>query len=735
MEPGKGIFILKSLHHYPKDIDIEVIAPVPFFLGMRRKKTGVIPFVRHEKQGERRIRIWHPRFILLPGNILRAFVPLFEYLAVIPIVWAIHKSKKIDSLHANFCLPDGIAVYKISKTLGIPYLITEHHGVVDKLLSKRYLRNMMIPAYNSAHKVVAVSDRIRDVMTGFGVPQSKVVTIPNGIALDDFMPSFDDRKIHKLIYIGNLIHSKGIHVLLEALAKIDDTIMLSIVGDGNYKARLHSLARKLDLKDRVTFHGAKAPHEVAKLLAEHDALVHPSFCESFGLVVVEAMASGLPVVATINGGSENIVTAETGILVPADDASLLAEGIRSLILADWDRTYIASFAKEHYDIQSVIAQTLAEYPSPKKEHRICHLSSVHMRTDVRVFFKQCVSLHNAGFKVHLVVADGKRHERKAGVIIHDVGSSDNRFTRIISAPLRILRKALYISADAYQIHDPELLPVAVLLKMITRKPVVYDIHESYGALMLHKEYLSKIKGFILSKLISIVEKTALKILDQGIAATEHISEDFNNIPIIHNYPLLKEWTGIEDDPTRYTSRNICYIGNINRERGITQIVKAIENVDCRFHLAGNYDPPSYRDELLTMPGFAKVVEYGYVNRDQAADIFAKSALGLMLIDKKPNNLYALSTKIFEYMAAGLPIMVSDLHTNIKLLDSSPAGIYLDPQNMDLITEKLDALLSDSALLQKMGQVGKNLVQNKLSWEAEEEAYIKIFKDLLQMELN
>ncbi|MCD8480827.1 MAG: hypothetical protein LRZ88_11865 [Candidatus Cloacimonetes bacterium] len=89
------------------------------------------------------------------------------------------------------------------------------------------------------------------------------------------------------------------------------------------------------------------------------------------------------------------------------------------------------------------------------------------------------------------------------------------------------------------------------------------------------------------------------------AATEHIAEQFRKVPVLHNYPLLSEWQDVPHDPTRFQSRNICYLGSITRERGITQLIEALEHVDCILHLAGSYEPKEYRDELVTLPGFKK----------------------------------------------------------------------------------------------------------------------------------
>lgn len=732
IEPNRGNFILKNLSFYPADIDLEVIAPVPLGLARRRGKKLKLPLKRTITLGSRELTVYHPRFVILPRNLIRPWVPYIEYLCVLPLLKKLKRQGKIDLLHANFAMPDGIATRLLAKKLNIPYIITEHQGSLKELLAKADLRRLFLNAYRGAFKVIAVSENTRKTILEADPALSKIRVIPNGIDLKLFQSATSPSKsINKLIFIGNLIEQKGVQVLLKALKLIaDPDLELSIIGEGKYRANLESLCSEYDLEKQVKFLGEKTPDEVAVLLAKHDALVHPSFNESFGIVVLEALATGIPVVATYNGGSEHILKPEHGVLVPSRDAKALAEGIKELRQRHFDPKLLRNYVKDNYSLDNVVAQTLKEYPKSQPGKCICHLSSVHIRSDVRVFYKQCVSLVEAGYKVHLVVADGGRHERKSGVIIHDIGDFSSRKKRFLLAPWKILQRASYIPADAYQIHDPELIPMAILLKYISRKPVIYDIHESYPESFLYKEYLSPLVGKLLSFAISKIERWAVKVFDASIAATEHIAEQFSSVPVVHNYPILAEWKSISSDHSRYHSRNICYIGNITKERGIGQIVKAIEHVDCKFHLAGNYEPREFRDELAALPGYSKVIEHGYVNREQAAEIFSECALGVVLFDRSPNHLYSLSTKMFEYMAAGLPILVSDLPTNRKLLDKAVLGLYIDPTDVSLIQDALTCLLSEPEKLAQMGAEGKRLVTQELSWESEKEIYLKLYEELI-----
>src|SRR5699024_2888763 len=111
-----------------------------------------------------------------------------------------------------------------------------------------------------------------------------------------------------------------------------------------------------------------------------------------------------------------------------------------------------------------------------RKKSVVHLTSVHPRFDTRIFFKECQSLALSGYKVSLIVADVFHNETKSGVVIIDVGKSQDRLDRIINVTRRVYSQALSLDADVYHVHDPELLPCALKLKR-KGKIVVFDSHE------------------------------------------------------------------------------------------------------------------------------------------------------------------------------------------------------------------------------------------------------------------
>jgi glycosyltransferase involved in cell wall biosynthesis len=366
--------------------------------------------------------------------------------------------------------------------------------------------------------------------------------------------------------------------------------------------------------------------------------------------------------------------------------------------------------------------------------RVCHFTSVHVRTDVRVFYKQCVSLANAGYDVHFVVADGKGDDIVKGVKIHDIGKMPNRLARMIVSPVKMLSLIIKLRCKIYQFHDPELLPAAFILKLLTRAKVIYDSHECYSDFFLHKDYLPAIIRPFCSQTILKLERFVGKRLDWMIVTTEFHANTLKginrNLSIVYNYPLLSEWEQFSETVEIKKERNICYIGAITDERGITQLIKSIENIDCTLHLAGTYEPPDYRNELVRLKGWEKVVEYGYVNRPQAVDIIQKSVLGVVLFLPKPIHYTSLSTKSFEYMAGGIACLISDFPIYKDIIEKYNCGLCVDPTSLEQIATGITYLLDNPEIARDMGTNGKKMIKEVYNWENQEKVLLGIYSRLL-----
>lgn len=365
--------------------------------------------------------------------------------------------------------------------------------------------------------------------------------------------------------------------------------------------------------------------------------------------------------------------------------------------------------------------------------KICHLTSVHPRYDTRIFVKECKSLANAGFDTYLIVADGKGDETIDNVKILDVGRREkNRIKRIFATSKKILQKALEIDADLYHFHDPELMIIGKKL-LKKGKKVIYDVHEDAPRQILTKHYVNKNFSKIFSCCYEKFEHKNAKKLSAIVCAEPVTSKRFEKINKntieVKNFPILEEFTNNQVWEKR--KNNICYIGAISAIRGIKEIVKALEKVDTKLLLAGTFISQELEEEVKSLPGWQKVIYYGFVGRKEIAEILSSVKIGLVTLHPIPKYLEAYPVKMFEYMAAGVPILASDFELYKNILNDAKCGETVDPYNVEQIAEKLNFMLKNDEMLKQMSMNGRKAAEEKYKWETDEKKLVNLYKKLLE----
>lgn len=329
-----GVFIEKLALYLAKWADITVIAPA--YLHSEQPKMAV-PYRLHSfRYGPKHWQsIAHN-----PGGIPAALrrKPLFYLLLPLffgaMFISCIRISRKVMLLHANWSV-NGVVAGIAGWITGVPVITTLRGSDVNTRPNSRLHRLLLKACLLTNCRVVTVSDAIRARMeVEFPEFSGKLITIPNGV--DERLLQFPIRRRHtsccRLLSVGNLVANKGFATIIEALNLLRDSeLHLGIVGDGEEKAHLEQLARSCELSEKIRFLGQLAPEEVGKTLLNSDIFILASFSEGRPNVVLEAMAAGLPVIASdLAGVRELIEDGKTGLLFDPGNARQLAGCIRRL---------------------------------------------------------------------------------------------------------------------------------------------------------------------------------------------------------------------------------------------------------------------------------------------------------------------------------------------------------------------------------------------------------------------
>jgi glycosyltransferase involved in cell wall biosynthesis len=314
VKPTFGIFVENRLVELAntKEVDIRVIAPVPFFPGLRLISSDYAARAQIDKEAERRgIKVYYQRYLHIPkiGMFLQ---PFFMLMALVIAQWKLKKQgwcpQIIDS---HFYYPDGFAAVMLGKYMGIPAVVSARGSDINDYTLNPILKKLIVwTAVNAAHNIT-VSEALRHKMIALGISPTHVTTFRNGVDTNIFTltkePTEHPQANAVILSVGNLIPLKGHHIVIEALSKIPNATLV-IAGDGPEKQRLLDLAKASGVESRVVFTGRLGQSDLITQYQKAAILVLASEKEGWPNVVLEALACGTPVVSTPVGGVPEIIS-------------------------------------------------------------------------------------------------------------------------------------------------------------------------------------------------------------------------------------------------------------------------------------------------------------------------------------------------------------------------------------------------------------------------------------------
>jgi glycosyltransferase involved in cell wall biosynthesis len=374
--------------------------------------------------------------------------------------------------------------------------------------------------------------------------------------------------------------------------------------------------------------------------------------------------------------------------------------------------------------------------SVKEKPRICHLTSVHSWRDTRIFLKECRSLAAAGYETHLV-APGAAVREHDGVHIHRVpGGPGGRLGRMTLTTRRVFRVAKALDADLYHFHDAELIPTGLVLTA-QGKHVIYDAHEDLPRDLFSKNYLGSSKRLV-AWVSERLENSAARRFSGVVAATTAIGVRFGrvnpNTVVVANYPLVGELTTGASTPWRQRPRSAAYLGGVSVIRGIRETVRALERLDpdqrVTLEVAGEFKDPAERAVVSQSPGWIHVKERGVLDRSGVASLLGSVRCGLVVWHPVAHQVVAQPIKLYEYMAAGIPVIASDFPLWREIVVGNGCGLVVDPMDPDAIAEALRYLMTNDGVAEDMGRRGQEAIKDRYNWESQFRMLTRLYDGVL-----
>jgi glycosyltransferase involved in cell wall biosynthesis len=363
--------------------------------------------------------------------------------------------------------------------------------------------------------------------------------------------------------------------------------------------------------------------------------------------------------------------------------------------------------------------------------RVCQITTAHPVDDHRILHKECVSLRAAGYDVTLIAPHEEDVVAEGIPVVGLRGGERSPLRRMARRGHAAYRAALALDADLYHFHDPDFLPYGVRLARAGKR-VVYDAHEEVPLQMRYKEWIPARARANVARAFARFEAACVAQIDGLVAANpptlQRLRRHQPRAVLVANYPRLDEIVPAPSWNDR--ERAACYVGGITRVRGACGLVEAMAHADAELLLAGPISPPELRLELERSTGWPRVRYLGRLGRDRVIRLLARAKVGVIPLHPIANYLTAYPVKLFEYLAAGLPVVSTDVPLWREVLDAEGCGICVPHGSPERLAGAITSLLDDDARARAMGERGRRAAEKRYSWATQAAALVELYDELL-----
>ena len=245
--------------------------------------------------------------------------------------------------------------------------------------------------------------------------------------------------------------------------------------------------------------------------------------------------------------------------------------------------------------------------------------------------------------------------------------------------------------------------------------MIYDVHEDLPADIYSKSWIPSLLHPLVARAVEFVERATAPRFDAIVAATPTIAERFRSygavVSVVRNSVRINEF--IEPTSTTRRRRQAVYVGHVSFNRGLREMVEICAAANLPLVLAGSIGEAE--SDWLKRSS-ASVAYRGKLDRSEIATLLNESLIGLCLFLPEPNHLYAMPTKIFEYMAAGLPVITSDLPSSKEIVEAAGCGFSISLNDKKELVNAVATLAADPQRATQLGFAGRAAVARNYNWE-------------------
>lgn len=355
--------------------------------------------------------------------------------------------------------------------------------------------------------------------------------------------------------------------------------------------------------------------------------------------------------------------------------------------------------------------------------RILVVTVVHHPQDARIYFRQMAALLANGHQVSYAAAFESFQVLDLDPRIETITLPRAIGKRRLSALLAVrkLLKQRSIDFDLVLLHDPELLIVA----SASKSPVVWDVHEDTAATIKTKSWIPSILKSPLRGIIAKLEARAEKKFNLILAETEYQTRFKQSHPVIPNTTAVAEYQSIAPKST------VVYLGSVTKLRGGLELLELAAKLaphQIRVEIIGSCTEPDLVAKINDAVAAGQVIWHGFVPNETARALLPGQLAGLSLLHDHPNYQVSQPTKIYEYLAAAIPVITTPLIHAANLVNAAGAGYVVEFNNIDQVVQTIIKLKADPATWQELGQSGYQYVVTHHNWKVDQEKFIRALED-------